>query len=193
MATVEAGGITAEEFCEWAGSSENQDKLFELESGEVVEMPSPSELHGVICFLIARILGNYLFQRGKGYLCSNDSGLLVARGPDTVRGPDLMLFDEGRPLDGLSRKFTERIPQLVVEVLSPSDQMTKVNRRISQFFKRGVPLVWLVDAEVRSVTIYRPDKYPVVADEAEELTGEEVLPDLRVRVADCFALPERQG
>lgn len=193
MATVETDLMTAEEFWAWANSPGNQDKLFELESGEVVEMPSPSELHGVICFLIARILGNYLFQRGKGYLCSNDTGLLVARGPDTVRGPDLMLFDESRPLDGLSRKFTERIPKLLVEVLSPSDQMTKVNVRISQFLKRGVPLAWLVDPEVRSVTVYRPGKEHTVADETEELTGEDALSDLRVRVADLFAMPELKG
>ncbi len=193
MATVETALMTAEEFVDWAGRPENEDKHYELDYGEIAEMPPPSELHGVVCFLIARILGNFLFSRGKGYLCSNDSGLLVARGPDTVRGPDLMLFDENRPLDGLSRKFTERVPKLIVEVLSPSDPMTTVNLRISQFLKRGVPLAWLVDPEMRRVTVYRPGKEHKVFDETEELTGEDALPDLRVGVADLFAMPEQRG
>jgi len=193
MATVETDLMTAEEFFDWANRPENEDKLFELEYGEIVEMPPPSELHGVVCSLIAHLLWTFIFRRGQGYLCSNDSGLLIARGPDTVRGPDLMLFDESRPLDALSRKFTERIPKLVIEVLSPSDQMTKVNLRISQFLKRGVPLAWLVDPEVRSVTVYRPGKEHTVVDETEELTGEDALPDLRVRVADLFAMPEQKG
>jgi Uma2 family endonuclease len=193
MATVETDLMTAEEFFDWAGRPENEDKLFELEFGEIVEMPNPSELHGVVCALIAHLLWTYIFGRGKGYVCSNDSGLLVARGPDTVRGPDLMLFDESRSLDALSRKFTERIPKLIVEVLSPSDQMTKVNLRISQFLKRGVPLAWLVDPDARRVTVYRPGKEHTVVDETEELTGEGALADLRVRVADLFAMPERKS
>ena len=104
-----------------------------------------------------------------------------------------MLFDESRPLDGLSRKFTERIPKLIVEVLSPSDPMTKVNLRISQFLKRGVPLAWLVDPEMRRVTVYRSGKEHTVVNEADELTGEDALPDLRVCVADLFAMPDRKS
>jgi Uma2 family endonuclease len=189
MATVGTKLLTAEEFFEWVNRPENEGKLFELDRGEVIEMPSPGELHGAICFLLVRLLGNYLFQRGKGYLCSNDTGLLVEHDPDTVRGPDVMLFDESRPLDELSRKFTQRIPQLVVEVLSPSDQMTKVTRRLGQYFKRGVSLVWLVDPEMRSVAVYRADKYPLVLDETDELSAEDVLPGFRCGVAELFTLP----
>ena len=189
MTTVADTLMKAEEFWEWIHRSENEGRQFELEDGEVVEMPSPGELHGAICFLIIRLLGNYLFQRGKGYLCTNDTGLLVKRDPDNIRGPDVMLFEELRSLENLSRKFTERIPKLVVEVLSPSDQLSKVNRRIIQYLKRGVHLVWLVDPEVRTVTVYRPGKELYLLDDTEEVTGEDVLPDLRYRVADLFTLP----
>jgi Uma2 family endonuclease len=188
MTTV-ATRLTAEEFWQWVSRPENREKRFELDQGEVVEVPPPSELHGIICSWIVHLLWRFVLQRGKGYVCCNDTGLLVQRNPDTVRGPDVMLFDEARRLDDMSRKFAEGLPKVVVEVLSPSDQMTKVNKRLGQFLKRGVPLVWLVDPEVRSVSVYRADKYPVVLDEMEELTGEEVLPDFRCRVAEFFALP----
>jgi Uma2 family endonuclease len=189
MATVATKLLTAEEFFEWVNRPENQDKLYELDRGEIVEMPSPSELHGVLCAFIVHLLWKFVIQRGRGYVCSNDTGLLVDEDPDTVRGPDIMLFDENRQLDQLSRKFTRRLPKVVVEVRSPSDQMTKLTRRIGQFLKRGVPLVWLVDPEVRSITVYRVDKYPVVLDETDELTGEEILPDFHCGVTEFFALP----
>jgi len=124
MTTVASELLTAEQFWEWASRSENQDKLYELESGKVVEMPPPGELHGILCGWITHLLWSYVVQRGRGYVCSNDTGLLVQRNPDSVRGPDVMLFDDSRPLEEMSRQFTERIPRLVVEVLSPSDQMT---------------------------------------------------------------------
>src|SRR6516162_5451079 len=127
MSTVGTTPMSAEEFFAWSHLPENQDQLHELEEGEVVLMPLPSEHHGVICGLLAHLLWNYVFHRGKGYVCSNDTGLLVKRDPDSVRGPDIMLFDEKGTIEGLSRGFIERIPALLVEVLSPCDQMTKIN------------------------------------------------------------------
>jgi Uma2 family endonuclease len=96
-------------------------------------------------------------------------------------------------LEQLSRKFTQRIPQLVIEVMSPNDRLTQLNRRIGQYLERGVGLVWLVDADVRSVTVYRRDRYPRVHDDSEELTGEDVLPDLRLAVSEVFTLPAEQA
>jgi Uma2 family endonuclease len=189
MATVTTRPMTAEQFYEWVHRPENQDGAWELEQGEVVRMPSPGELHGTICGLVNHHLWRYVFQRGKGYVPSNDTGLIVEEGPDTVRGPDVMLFDEETDLDGLSRKYTTRIPKLVVEVRSPHDQPTKMTKRARQYLDRGVPLVWLVDPEVRSITVCRLDRFPTVLDETDEITGEEILPDLKYRVAEFFALP----
>jgi Uma2 family endonuclease len=189
MATVETRQMTPDEFFEWANRPENADRFWELDEGEVVEMPPPGELHGLICSFIAHLLWKYVLERGKGQVCSNDTGLLLKKKPGTVRGPDIMLFDDSRPLRKVSRKYAERVPKLIVEVLSPSDQITKVNRRITQFLRRGVPLVWLVDPEMRTVTVYRPGAEMRLIKATGELTGEDVLPKLRYRVADLFAVP----
>lgn len=189
MTTVATKLLTAEEFWEWANRPENQNKNYELDRGEVVEMPSPGETHGMLCGWIVDLLWTYVVRRGVGGVTSNDTGLLVEQAPDTVRGPDIMLFGESRPLEQLNRKFSTRIPQLVVEVVSPHDKLNQINRRLSQYLRRGVSLVWLVDPETRTVAAYRPGQIHQVFDETEELTGEDILPDLRVRVAELFALP----
>lgn len=189
MSTTITQLMTAEQFFEWVNRPENRDRHFELERGKVVETSRPGERHGFICGNVTRILGNFTFQRRKGYVCSNDTGIVLERDPDTVRGPDVQLFDEVRRYDDLTPRYSERTPKLAVEVLSPNDQWGKVTRRITQLLSRGGPLVWLVDPEGRSITVYRPGQLPQVFEEDEEITGHDVLPDLRCRVADIFFLP----
>jgi Uma2 family endonuclease len=182
--------LTVAEFYKWADRPENKGKRLELDEGEIVEMPPPGEFHGVICALIVHLLWQFVIRRGKGgYVCCNDTGLLVKRRPDVLRGPDIMLFDERRALKKMSRKHVTHLPKLIVEVLSPEDRMAKVNRRVSQFLHRGVPLVWLVDPEARAVTVYRPGKDFYVVEEPDEVTGEGVLPGLHYRVSELFAIP----
>ncbi|OWK41878.1 hypothetical protein FRUB_03956 [Fimbriiglobus ruber] len=185
--------LTADEFFEWANRPENAGRRFELESGEVIEMPPPGLFHGVVCWLVGVVLSQYLFRRGRGFLSTNDAGLIVQRGPDTVRGPDLMLFLESQELDQITRKHTDQVPALVVEVFSPTDKPGRLNRRVAQYHGRGVPLVWVVFPEERTVNVYRPNEPPAVLDEAEELTGDGVLPDFRCRVSDLFRLPGKSS
>lgn len=181
--------MTAEEFFDWANRPENIDKRWELEAGEVVEMPSPAELHGTICWLVGMVLGQYVFSRGAGYVCTNDTGLIVKRDPDTVRGPDVMLHLDVRTMAELSRTFSQRVPALVVEVFSPSDRPGKLMGRVAQYHRRGVPLVWVVFPEERTVNVYYPNEFPKVLDETDELTGNGVLPDFACPVRALFALP----
>jgi len=192
MSTKTTPKMTAEEFFEWANRPENAGRRLELEDGEVIEMPSPGILHGTVCWLLGVILGQYLFRRGTGHATSNDAGLVVHREPDTVRGPDLMVFLDAPRFETLEPKYTERVPALVVEVLSPTDRRGKTLRRIEQYHKRGVPLVWLVDPEELTVTVYRPNEFPKVLDETEELTGNGVLPDFSCPVRTLFTLPGQQ-
>lgn len=187
--TTAPARMTAEEFYDWANRPENQGTRYELENGKVIEMPSPGVRHGTVGWLLSLIVGQYLFRRGAGHAASNDSGLIVRRNPDTVRGPDLMVFLDPHHYDNLEEKYTERVPQLVVEVRSPTDRQGKTLRRIEQYHKRGVPLVWLLDPEELTVTVYRPNEFPKVLDDTDELTGNGVLPDFSCRVADFFSLP----
>ena len=182
------GLLTADEFYDWANRPENADRHFELDAGRVVEMPSPGELHGVFCWLVVKLLTGYLARRRAGYLCTNDTGLVVARDPDTVRGPDVMLYLESKSLERLTLKHATDIPALVAEVMSPFDRMRDILRRVEQYHRRGVPLVWVVEPEARSVHVFRPNEFPKVLDESDDLTGNGALPDFAYKVADLFRM-----
>lgn len=184
--------MTAEEFFEWANHPENAGKQYELENGEIVEMPSPGEMHGIVCWLVSHYLGLYVFARGSGYVCTNDTGLVVKRKPDSVRGPDVMLFLDKKSFDQASLGHVQAVPQLVVEVFSPSDKPGRLPKRVRQYHDLGVPLVWVVFPEERTVSVYQPNDFHKGLDETDELTGNGVLPDFRCRVADLFSLPGQQ-
>jgi Uma2 family endonuclease len=181
--------MNAEQFLDWCNRPENRDRHFELERGEVVEVSRPGERHGFVGLNVGAILRNYTFQRRKGYACGNDIGLILERDPDTVRGPDVFLYDQARRYDDLSPRYSDRLPTLAVEVLSPNDQWAKMTRRITEFLRRGIAVIWLVDPEGQSVTVYRPNQFPQVFEGTDELTGEPELPEFRCRVADFFYLP----
>jgi Uma2 family endonuclease len=180
---------TAEEFYEWTHRPENANRWFELVRGEVIEMPPPTKIHGAIVFNLGRLLGNYIFERGRGYATSNDAGVVLERDPDTVRGPDLAFYEDAATFAELHPKYGEEPPRLAVEVLSPNDRAGRILRKIADYLRSGVALVWVIDPEARTVGVHRPDKTPVTLDVNQELSGEDVLPDFRCPVADLFRLP----
>lgn len=189
MSTAATRPMSAEEFYLFVHRSENRDRRFELERGEVVEMSRPGKRHGLICANVTRILGNYAAQRGRGYPCSNDTGVIVEHDPDTVRGPDVLFFDDVMSADEVEEKYGETPPLLAVEVLSPNDSMGKVNRRIKEQLLFGTAIVWLLDPEALNVTVYRLGKDYQILEESDEITGGDILPEFRCKVAEFFRLP----
>lgn len=193
MSSVTAPTMTANEFYDFVHRPENRDRMFELERGEVIEMSRPGKLHGFVCGNTVRVLSNFTFARKKGYVCSNDTGIVVEEDPDTVRGPDVALFEDVTSFEQLQEKWARTPPRLAVEVLSPNDTMAKVMQKIREQLQFGVALVWVIDPEVRTVTVYRRgqgrriEEYTL--DENEELTGDDVFPDFRCKVAEFFAFP----
>lgn len=181
--------MTAEEFFEWANRPENADKHYELDQGEVVEVPSPIREHGFFCWLIIKVLTEYVSRRGSGHLLTNDTGIVVERRPDTLRGADVMLFLRPAEPSDFEQKYVQDIPDLIVEVISPSDTEKRVNRRVNQYLGRGIALVWLIDPEKGTVTVCRPNEFPKVLDETDTLTGNGVLPDFSCPVRDLLTLP----
>lgn len=194
MSTVTSKDLmTAETFLEWVSLPENRDLHVELERGEIVEMPPPGKYHGFVCGNVAGILRNYAIARGAGYVCTNDAGLIVERDPDTVRGPDVTFYDDAQTADDMERQFATEPPLLAVEVQSPNDRVNRTVLRISQMLQLGVRLIWVVDPETRDASVYRPGKDPYLVQESGDLTGEDILPDFRCRVADFFGVPGKEA
>jgi Uma2 family endonuclease len=184
--------MTAEEFCDWVHRPENENKWFELVRGEVIELPPPMKRHGIVTINVGRILSNFTIERNKGYVTGNDAGVILERDPDTVRGPDVAVYEDAESFEETHPKYGEVPPRLAVEVLSPNDRADRILRKITDYLRNGVELVWVVDPEEKTVTVYRADNGPQVLQGSEEVTGENVLPGFRCAVADFFLIPGKR-
>lgn len=69
--------------------------------------------------------------------------------------PDLVYVAPGRE-DVLTDRGVEGIPDLVVEVLSPSTQAFDRGTKLRTYLELGVPEVWIVDPEARTVSVHHP-------------------------------------
>ena len=181
--------MTVDEFYEFVHWPENRNRCFELVRGEVIELSRPNRVHGRICINTGYALETYARKRKRGYVVSNDSGVVLERDPDTVRGPDLGYYEDVQRFEDLPEKWGDTVPRLAVEILSPNDTAHQITAKINDFLNNGVEMVWVIDPETRCVTIYSKTGVKSLA-EKDTLTGGDVLPGFRCKVADLFVMPE---
>lgn len=183
--------LTPDEYREFLNRPENADRLFELRHGKVIELPRPKKPHGIVCTRVATQLQLYADRVGLGYVLSNDTGVVLEEEPGTVVGPDVANCTDANRFEDVEPQWVDvrTPPVLAVEVLSPTDRIGELNERIAEYLRAGVRVVWLVDPETKTVTVYRRNQHLQVVKADQELTGGEELPGFSCRVADLFRLP----
>lgn len=157
---------------------------YELVDGEIVVSPG-GMVHSEIGGQILHLLKQALEGSETGRVYSSDVGIILPDG--NVRSPDVCFVRREKLPEGKSpEEFGEVIPDLVVEVLSPSDRIRRVADKIGEFLEAGVPLVWLVDPRSRSVTVYRSLTDTERLTENDTITAHPVLPDFSSKVFRFF-------
>jgi Uma2 family endonuclease len=185
MSTATGQLLTADEFFALPDPPDGSKQ--ELVRGRVVTMPNPGWEHGEVQGNVFFCIKSFLKQNPIGRVAT-ESGTVTGRKPDTVRGPDVSYYSKERlPLDQRVVGYHTEVPDLCVEVISPSNTKKAMRAKIKEYFFAGVRMVWVVDPEDRSVTILRaPDEGRTLYDDAT-LDGGEVLPGFSCKVSDLFA------
>lgn len=75
---------------------------------------------------------------------------------------------------------------MVFEVRSPSDRMSDLYTKVSEYIKAGVKVVCLIDPDKATVLVYPGEEFPRLLGANDELTLPEVLPDFRIAVRQLF-------
>lgn len=159
----------------------------ELVKGKIVSMPPPGYRHGLICLRIGRILGNFVEDHELGQVVS-ESGVITERGPDSVRGPDISFYSNHRlPKGEIPEGYARVLPDLVFEVLSPSDRWPNVLARVAEYLNAGVDAVCVVDPERRNLHLYEGEMPVRILAETDTLAFTQLLPGFRVDVARLLA------
>lgn len=169
--------LTVEEFLRLPQS---KDEWYELVEGELVVM-SPGMLpHNRVRDRALVVLMGLVEGRKLGIVVAEQCFHLFG---NTVRIPDLavILGERDLPTD----RPIEGAPDLVVEVVSPSNTPREIHRRISDYFAAGCKRVWVFYPEEKEIYIHEPGG--VTRRRADELLEEpELLPGFSVKVSSLF-------
>ena len=132
-------------------------------------------------------LTSFIDPRGLGTLVGSDSGVWLEGDPDTVREPDIAFTSVERlPLDADVPGYAEVVPDLVVEIASPSDSRRGVHDKARMWLSHGVRLVWVVHPETRTIDVHRADHATATLGEDDSLDGMDVLPGFSCPVKTVF-------
>lgn len=128
-------------------------------------------------------------ERTKLGVVGGEGGFVFGRDPDTVLAADIVFVQMDRLPPEDREGFIHVVPDLVVEVMSPSDTAERLDEKVQRYLAAGVHLVWVANPLLRSVTEYTPDRTARIFVEGEALSGGDVVPGFELPVATIFAWP----
>jgi len=158
---------------------------YELLDGELVMSPVTAN-HGSICVRLVALLYHFTQRHKLGEVFDSSTGFRLAK--DILLSPDVSFVSKARLKKILIApdKFLYGAPDLAVEVLSPSDRMREVHRKLDRYFDSGTQVVWWVNWKIEQVHIYTPDSIAALTRPNEILSGGDVLPGFKCRLSRIF-------
>jgi len=157
----------------------------ELIDGRIISLTPPGSEHGVIEAILTWFLQNFVIPRKLGWVLSGEAGIYIRRHPDRVRGMDIAFISYQRqPI--LPKGYLTIAPELIIEIVSPSDRWRDVEDKIEEYFAIGVTRVWVVDPESQTVRIYQSALAYVKLNRRDTVRGEGILEDFLLPLEQLF-------
>ncbi len=180
---------TVEDVWQLSQQPENEHKHFYLIKGELFwEMP-PGFLHGRLTVLIARYLSIYAEEHGLGEV-TGEVGYFPADDRSSLLGPDVAFIRRQNLPPANHDKFVPNMPDLAVEIQSPSNTLAELRRKAAVYLANGTEIVWLVLPARKSAEVWRAgtDSEPESEFLGQDgsLSGERVLPGFRLELQRLF-------
>jgi Uma2 family endonuclease len=169
--------VTPEQFEALAAANPDL-RLERTACGELIVNPPTGGESSQRNFSITTQLGNWFEVHedlGEGF--DSSTGFILLNG--ATRSPDASWVRRER-WDALTPEqrqgFVPLCPDIVVELRSASDSLSKLQEKMQEYMVNGARLGWLIDPQNQRVEIYRPGREVEVLEQPMELSGEDVLP-----------------
>lgn len=173
---------------------------FELIEGERIPKMPQIAGHGEVEDILRDSINYYAVSRNLGrafneqtFVLSYTSGWVTgSRIPDVMyyTAERLATYKEANP-DWKTKPYI-LIPDLVVEVVSPNDDLGELDEKVNLYLTDGVRLVWVMNPNKENVSIYtlislQPfTKQQTTLKVGDTLTGGEIIPGFEIPVATLF-------
>ncbi len=184
MATLIETGMSLDAFIQ-----RYEEQPFEILEGEIVPMSPSVSGPSYLANKLAQFINFYAIPKGLGEAVVE---MVFVLGDDLqwVKGsrvPDVMYLQKERfaaykqANPNWQAEPLRLIPDLVVEVMSPTDRFVTLHEKVQFYLKDGVKMVWVIEPERRTISIPVPD-----STEADKLSGGEVIPGFEIEIAALF-------
>jgi len=202
MAITATQPTTGRLVVDWEGYLNLPDDLthYEIIDGEVIPLASPTLKHQVILKRLLQQIDRFVLPKRLGELLTAPFDFVVRRAPVRTRQPDLFFLSRERLHDWAQLQEQPRLefaPDLVIEILSPSETYTYWSEKLQDYYVLGVPEVWLVDIDKRAIEVQVREAggYRSLGWFAgEQMVPSQVLAGLELKPAEVFAvLDELEG
>ena len=185
MSTTSTALMTAEELM---GLPHGEGFRYELINGELEKTMSAGFPHGRIAARLLVLLGNFIWDHGLGEVFAAETGFQLTFDPDTVLAPDVCFVSKERLEQiGETERYWPAAPDLVVEVLSPSDRPSKVNKKTLLWLSYGAKQVWVVNPKDHTVRVHRSPTDTTTFSGSDYLEAPDLLPGFRLSLDRIFS------
>lgn len=165
------------------------DWRYELVEGVLYRMPPPGFEHGSLAGQLNGLLFAHVSQHKLGRVLAAETGFQISSDPDTVRAPDVAFVSNERlqQVEFDRSKYFPGAPDFLVEVLSPADSYSDVEKKVAQWLAAGARLVVLADPAKQLLFAHRPGKPVQILSREDTLDASDVVFGWKVQVIDVFA------
>jgi Uma2 family endonuclease len=179
--------LTFEEFERLAETEAEEEVAYELDEGELVEIPSGTMIHNVARGKTERLLGNHLSSHpDQGFVVAEEKFRLFDK---VVRQPDIALVGpDQRESVNWPGNIQPFAPKLVIEIASPTNTVREITRKLRQYLDSGVLVVLIMFPDLKEIHMYTASERPHILTAGDGLEIPALLPGFAARVADLFEI-----
>jgi Uma2 family endonuclease len=166
---------------------------YELVRGELRKMAPAGSEHGELAMEVGSQLAHYVKLHRLGRVFAAETGFRLSSNPDTVRAPDAAFVSRPRAQAiGRVTGYWPGAPDLVVEVVSPTDTYAEVDEKVLDWLAGGARMVVVVNPRTSRVAVYRSPTHVTLLGDSDVLDGQDVVPGWRLDLADLFTGPSSE-
>lgn len=159
----------------------------ELVRGVFCPKMSANQQHAQLAAKLSYLLGTVVYPNRMGKIMTSDLGVRLSTDPDTVREPDLAYISaEREPLDVINKGYSQIMPNLVAEIVSPSDSPQAVFDKASMWLLNDVQVVWVIWPDTQTIEVHRAGETLLTLGVSDTLDGGDALPGFAVPVRAIF-------
>jgi Uma2 family endonuclease len=165
---------------------DHEGQICELIDGTLVEKVMGLDESFLTVWLI-ELLGSYVRKHRLGRVAAPDGPIRVR--PGIVRFPDISYFSWKRLPKNRARgqAVAPVAPDLAVEIISKGNTPEEMKRKLREYFRAGVHLVWFIYPKTRTVDVYTSPTQRRQLENNQVLDGGDVVPGFRTTLRKLFS------